>query len=489
MKTIGVRLVYLLVLATLSIGPAAFAQEPPSQTAAQNGTARVGEEIYAGDGCARAGGVAAGDCERRNISDVRPESVPPHGGGGRGGVEEAPVEQTRIETAGETRKGPVPPGDPSEPCPSEPQRGTVETTVEEAVDGDTLRLSEDVEGADTARLIGVDAPEMEGEGGGPEPYAEEAAAFTASQLRGERVLLELDEEPEDEYGRLLAYVWELGGQPPTGRPTDRAPSLFNRALLEGGYVRTLAMNPNTRYAQCFERAEEAAREEMIGLWGLRKEATGGPDHRETRTEHNGSELDASQRTAPEGAESETALPEANMPAWGEGQYEQTDPEEPTRIETSSPELTEGGSELTDEPVGPVSNRPDEQTVREDTVSEAVPAAPEPREPGNTGAEPGSQTFVGPPSEDVTGHGSSAEPLSGDQYAPEEPSVGEETPSTRAPATAGVPDTVVSSLPKQETESGTVPVLPDTGGPGPLALLPLTASVVLVLSVLVRGIGR
>lgn len=49
--------------------------------------------------------------------------------------------------------------------------------------------------------------------------------------------------------------------------------------------------------------------------------------------------------------------------------------------------------------------------------------------------------------------------------------------------------MVSSLPKQETESGTVPVLPDTGGPGPLALLPLTASVVLVLSVLVRGIGR
>jgi len=187
-------------------------------------------------------------------------------------------------------------------------------------------------------------------------------------------------------------------------------------------------------------------------------------------------------------EPETDLPESTMHAWGEGQYEQTDTEETIGIETPSMEPPEGGSETTDESVGSVPNRTDEQTVREDTASEAVPATPEPREPETTGTESGPQTFVGPPSEDDTGYGS-AEPLAEDQYAQEEPSVGEETPSTRPPTTTGVPDTVVSSLPKQETESGTVPVLPDTGGPETFVLLPLAAGVVLVLSVLVRRIGR
>lgn len=153
-------------------------------------------------------------------------------------------------------------------CPTAPEGETFEATVERAVDGDTLELAEPVDGVSRVRLIGVDAPELEGEGGEPEPYAEEAAAFTASELEGSRVLLELDREATDPYGRLLANVWH--GQEGSSQEEDplsggEGRELFGLALLQGGYATATPVEPNTRYADCFDRAEQTAREEGSGL--------------------------------------------------------------------------------------------------------------------------------------------------------------------------------------------------------------------------------
>src|SRR3712207_8980557 len=76
-----------------------------------------------------------------------------------------------------------------------------------------------------------------------------------SELTGQRVGLEFDEEREDQYGRLLAYVY-VGGE------------MFNEVLLEGGYAQAYPYEPNTRYEGHFAAAQEEARAAGLGIWGL-----------------------------------------------------------------------------------------------------------------------------------------------------------------------------------------------------------------------------
>ncbi len=126
----------------------------------------------------------------------------------------------------------------------------VETTVSWVTDGDTVDVSPDVRGNDAVRLIGEDTPER------GEPFYDEAAAFAGENLEGQRVTLELDAEVEDDYGRLLAYVYLPDG------------SMFNEALVREGYAQVATFPPNTHYLDRFERAQEEAREAGRGIWGL-----------------------------------------------------------------------------------------------------------------------------------------------------------------------------------------------------------------------------
>jgi len=127
-------------------------------------------------------------------------------------------------------------------------------TVGRVVDGDTLELSEEVDGTSTVRLIGADTPETVAPDQEPEPYGKEASDFTTKALEGQDVLLQPGEDDRDDYGRLLAYVWTNDG-------------LFNETLLREGYAELLIIEPNSRYESCFEAAEGEAREAGKGLWG------------------------------------------------------------------------------------------------------------------------------------------------------------------------------------------------------------------------------
>jgi micrococcal nuclease len=131
-------------------------------------------------------------------------------------------------------------------------------TVTKAIDGDTVEISPGVDGIEELRLLGVDAPEMEDPDCGKQPYGQEARKFAASELRGQEVGLEFDEERTDRDGRLLAYAYQDGG-------------MFNEALLEGGYAQVATFPPNTRYVERFEEAQEEARAAGRGIWGLPKE--------------------------------------------------------------------------------------------------------------------------------------------------------------------------------------------------------------------------
>lgn len=131
--------------------------------------------------------------------------------------------------------------------------------VTRVVDGDTIEVSPQVQGAEDVRLIGVDTPEVFG---GEEPCGPEASAFTKEQLTGEQIQLEFDEERTDQYDRALAYVY-LDGE------------MFNETLVREGYAEVATFPPNVKYEDRFIAAEDQAKAAGVGLWGPNGCATSG----------------------------------------------------------------------------------------------------------------------------------------------------------------------------------------------------------------------
>jgi micrococcal nuclease len=129
----------------------------------------------------------------------------------------------------------------------------VEALVVEVVDGDTARM--EISGsAQSVRYIGIDTPESVIPGEPPECFGKRSAALNRSLVEGGRVTLVLGAERRDRYGRLLAYVYldEL---------------LVNAEIIRRGFARTLAIAPNTDFADRFARLQQAAANAGRGLWG------------------------------------------------------------------------------------------------------------------------------------------------------------------------------------------------------------------------------
>ncbi len=165
--------------------------------------------------------------------------------------------------------------------------GKVEANVIKVIDGDTLvvKIPKTTFNDNQAtlkdlrfnvRLIGVDTPESK-ENRRARLQAKEnnttvrvivylgrkAKEFTEGQLLIEKknrkkiykkVYLEFDKEPQDHYGRLLAYVWL-----PDGR-------MLNELLVCEGYAFPLTVKPNTKYKDRFLKCYQDAVKEHKGLW-------------------------------------------------------------------------------------------------------------------------------------------------------------------------------------------------------------------------------
>jgi micrococcal nuclease len=127
--------------------------------------------------------------------------------------------------------------------------------VEFVIDGDTVDVVIDGE-EERVRLIGIDTPESRVEGGQPECFGPEAAAFTAELLpAGTPVRLKRDVVGRDDYGRLLAYVHRIDD------------GLFvNEAIVRQGYATPLTIEPNDTFAGVFAAAATAAESDGLGLW-------------------------------------------------------------------------------------------------------------------------------------------------------------------------------------------------------------------------------
>jgi micrococcal nuclease len=126
--------------------------------------------------------------------------------------------------------------------------------VVKITDGDTIHVA--VGGRDVkVRLIGIDTPEVHKPGTPVQCFGRRATARNAQLIAGRDVLLRLDAETRDRYGRLLAYVYR------------RPDGLFvNAVLVNEGYARTLTIPPNVRFAGRFARLAQDARRAGRGLW-------------------------------------------------------------------------------------------------------------------------------------------------------------------------------------------------------------------------------
>ncbi len=130
-------------------------------------------------------------------------------------------------------------------------------------DGDTIKLND----GERVRLIGIDTPEsrqndklehdvrrLHKDKQTLLSMGHQASVFTKDLLQGKDVRLELDVEPRDRYGRLLAYVYLTDG------------TFVNEKIIRQGYAYPLTIPPDVRYADKFKQWFDEARENNRGLW-------------------------------------------------------------------------------------------------------------------------------------------------------------------------------------------------------------------------------
>ena len=118
-------------------------------------------------------------------------------------------------------------------------------------DGDTILLENGMK----VRYLGIDAPEMGYDTGGPPEFmAPEARALNLLLVGNKRVRLEFDEVREDRYGRVLAYVFLEHGE------------MVNASLVRKGLAYVSARRPNVKYFSYLLQQQRLAMQEGIGLW-------------------------------------------------------------------------------------------------------------------------------------------------------------------------------------------------------------------------------
>jgi len=121
-------------------------------------------------------------------------------------------------------------------------------------DGDTIKVRFKSGLQRKVRLIGIDAPEIDDEREDVQFLAYMAKRFAFFHLYKKEVKLSYDWQLEDEYERLLAYVWTEKG-------------LFNDFILHKGFASAFLKFPFRKdYQERFKESEEFARENRRGFW-------------------------------------------------------------------------------------------------------------------------------------------------------------------------------------------------------------------------------
>ena len=127
--------------------------------------------------------------------------------------------------------------------------------VERVVDGDTLMVTTR-QGPARVRMQGINTPETVKDDTPVEEWGPEATAFTKAFVRaaGNRLEVEVDGEPRDQYDRYLAFFWHDG-------------KLLNEELVRAGLARAkLAYDYSQPKKDRLRRAQQEAQRAKRGLW-------------------------------------------------------------------------------------------------------------------------------------------------------------------------------------------------------------------------------
>lgn len=122
-------------------------------------------------------------------------------------------------------------------------------------DGDTIVLTD----GKRVRYIGINAPEIAHGDQKEEPFGSEATAFNKKMVLVKKIRLEFDRERNDQYGRLLAYVFLEDG------------TFLNASMLQTGFAYYLYREPNLKYDQMLMQSQREAMTAQEGIWRNWKE--------------------------------------------------------------------------------------------------------------------------------------------------------------------------------------------------------------------------
>lgn len=122
--------------------------------------------------------------------------------------------------------------------------------VKWVIDGDTVVLSN----GQKVRYIGINAPELAHDGHKAEPYGDKAKRFNALLVDRKKVRLGFDKERNDQYKRLLAYIFLKDG------------TFVNAEILSNGYAYLLYHRSNIKHNSVMLQSQRAAMSAKKGIW-------------------------------------------------------------------------------------------------------------------------------------------------------------------------------------------------------------------------------
>ncbi len=124
-------------------------------------------------------------------------------------------------------------------------------TVAKVFDGDTVLLTD----GRHLRFIGINTPERGRDNRPAEPLADAARQQLESLLSADKsLLLRYDQEKKDRHGRLLAHPHLADGRNLT------------QSMLQTGLGFHITVPPNLLFLDCYQQAEQDARQQQHGLW-------------------------------------------------------------------------------------------------------------------------------------------------------------------------------------------------------------------------------
>ena len=137
-------------------------------------------------------------------------------------------------------------------CPQrDPVSQTGWYTVKTVLDGDTVILSDNRR----VRYLGIDTPELGRDGKAGQPFSRKARDINASLVKGVEISLSFEQDRQDRYGRLLAYV------------SNKQGVVVNLELIRRGVAFYLADASQERtYDREMLAIQRAAMKGRVGMW-------------------------------------------------------------------------------------------------------------------------------------------------------------------------------------------------------------------------------